>query len=251
MIQVKIFYAHNDLRNFSYLILDKNTGHSWIIDPFDEKPIVDYIKKEGLTLKGILNTHQHWDHIRGNSALQSIFKCEILSRNENQIKLDQHQLIKFVETPGHTSDHLAFYWQRGQDVLGLFSGDTLFNSGVGNCKGGGSVEALYETTNHLKKLSDDVILYPGHDYVLKNLLFAKSCEPENKEIDEALKMIRMTDTEQGIGWTLGQEKKVNPFLRLNSAEILDKVLDSKKLLDSGRTKERELFIKLRSLRDNW
>jgi hydroxyacylglutathione hydrolase len=251
MIQVKIFYAHNDLRNFSYLILDKKTGQSWVIDPYDETPIIDYIKKEGLTLTGILNTHQHWDHIRGNSALQSVYNCAILSRSENQVKLDQHQLIKFVDTPGHTKDHIAFYWQRGDCVLGLFSGDTLFNSGVGNCKGGGSVEALYETTNRLKKLSDDVVLYPGHDYVLKNLLFAKSCEPENKEIDEALKMIRDADTEIGIAWTLGQEKKVNPFFRLNSHEIQENIMDGEKALDRASSVERDLFIKLRSLRDNW
>jgi hydroxyacylglutathione hydrolase len=251
MIQVKIFYAHNDLRNFSYLILDKQTGHSWVIDPFDEKPIIDYIKKEGLTLSGILNTHQHWDHIRGNAALQATCNCAVISREQNKIQLDKHQLIKFVDTPGHTKDHVAFYWQRGDDVLGLFSGDTLFNSGVGNCRNGGSVEALYETTNHLKKLSDDVILYPGHDYVLKNLMFAKSCEPENVAIDEALKMIRDADTEQGIAWTLGQEKKVNPFFRLNSPEIQEKIIVDDMTLDSRTAVERELFRKLRSLRDNW
>jgi hydroxyacylglutathione hydrolase len=251
MIQVKIFYANNDLRNFSYLIIDKKTGHSWVIDPYDEKPIVDYIKKESLMLAGILNTHQHWDHIRGNSALQSTCNCPILTRQDNQILLDNHQLIKFVDTPGHTSDHIAFYWQKGQDVLGLFSGDTLFNSGVGNCKGGGSVSALFETTNRLKKLPDSVILYPGHDYVLKNLLFAKSCEPENKEIDEAIKMVNDADTEQGLAWTLGQEKKVNPFFRLNSSEIQENVLDGELLLDSRASIERDLFTKLRSLRDNW
>ncbi|MBA2405959.1 MAG: MBL fold metallo-hydrolase [Bdellovibrionales bacterium] len=251
MIQVKIFYAHNDLRNFSYLILDKNTGHSWVIDPYDEKPIIDYIKKESLTLSGILNTHHHWDHIRGNSALQTLFNCSVLTREENQVKVDSHHLIRFVDTPGHTKDHVAFYWQRGQDVLALFSGDTLFNSGVGNCKGGGSVEALYETTNRLKKLSDNVVLYPGHDYVLKNLLFAKSCEPENAEIDEALKMIRDADTEAGLAWTLGQEKKVNPFFRLNSAEMQEKIMQDEKELESEHALERNLFKKLRALRDNW
>ena len=246
MIQVKIFYAHNDLRNFSYLILDKDTGNSWVIDPFDEKPIIEYIKKESLTLTGILNTHQHWDHVRGNPALQTCFNCPVLTKEEHQIQLPDQHLIKFIQTPGHTKDHIAFSWQKGDDVLGLFSGDTLFNSGVGNCRGGGDVGDLYETTQHLKELPDEVILYPGHDYVLKNLQFAKSVEPENKEIDEALRLIQASSTEAGIEWTLGQEKRVNPFFRLNSLELREKVMHDQKLDD-----QKSLFVKLRSLRDNW
>ena len=242
MIQVKIFYAKNDLRNFSYLILDKDQGLSWVIDPFDEKPIIDYIKKEGLVLSGILNTHQHWDHIKGNSALQNLFNCSVLSRDTGLIQLDETQAIRFVDTPGHTMDHQAFFWQKDKHVQGLFSGDTLFNSGVGNCKNGGNVETLFKTTEHLKTLPDDVTLYPGHDYVLKNLMFAKSCEPENKDIDEALRFVRESDSEAGMEWTLGQEKKVNPFFRLDSAEIKDKM---------GLDEQTEIFKKLRALRDNW
>ena len=78
------------------------------------------------------------------------------------------------------------------------------------------------------------------------MMFAKSCEPENKDIDEALKFIRDADTESGIEWTLGQEKKVNPFFRLNSDEIRQKVMNDQNLQD-----QKNLFIKLRSLRDNW
>lgn len=247
MIQVKIFYAHNDLRNFSYLISDKSTGNSWVIDPFDEKPIIEYIKKESLTLTAILNTHHHWDHIKGNSGLQSVFNCSVLTKDNHQIELPDYQSIQFIETPGHAREHLAFSWQKGSEALALFSGDTLFNSGVGNCKSaGGSIDALFETTNHLKKLPDSMVLYPGHDYVLRNLLFAKSLEPENKEIDEALRLIKETNTEVGIQWTLGQEKKVNPFFRLNSLELRENVMHDQKELD-----QKTLFVKIRALRDNW
>lgn len=242
MIQVKIFYANNDLRNFSYLIQDQAQGISWVIDPFDDKPISDYIKKEGLGLSGILNTHQHWDHIKGNSALQNLFNCSSMSRETGLIPLNDTHSIKFLDTPGHTMDHQAFVLMEGTRPLGLFSGDTLFNSGVGNCKSGGNVDVLFTTTEQLKNLSDEVILYPGHDYVLKNLLFAKSCEPENKDIDEALKYVREADSESGLKWNLGQEKKVNPFFRLDSEEIKDKME-----LDEASA----IFKKLRSLRDNW
>jgi len=251
MIQVKIFYAKNDLRNFSYLILDKETGDSWVIDPFDEKPIVDYIRKEALTLNGIFNTHQHWDHIRGNASLQNLFNCSVLATKHTQIDLTGGHGIKFLETPGHTRDHLAFVWEKQNLPLGLFSGDTLFNSGVGNCQGGGNLDDLFETTNKLKQLEDSIVLYPGHDYVLRNLMFAKSCEPENKNIDEALKIVRDADTEKGLLWTLGQEKKVNPFFRLDSEEVRQKFIDEQMVLESEDMKERKLFKKLRSLRDKW
>lgn len=246
MIQVKIFYAHNELRNFSYLILDKDTGRSWVIDPFDEKPIIEYIKKESLTLTGILNTHKHWDHVQGNPGLQLCFNCPVLSETDQQIQLPDKHLIKFIRTPGHTKEHLAFSWQKGDTLLGLFSGDTLFNSGVGNCRGGGDVSDLFETTKRLRGLPDDVVLYPGHDYVLKNLQFAKSVEPENREIDEALKLVGASETEAGINWTLGQERKVNPFFRLNSLELREKVMH-----DQNSEDQKSLFVKLRSLRDNW
>lgn len=251
MIRVKIFYAHNDLRNFSYLIFDKDSGDAWVIDPFENRPIIDYIKKEGLVLRGILNTHQHWDHVRGNEELKSLFNCPVLSKSTAGIELDPHHQILFVDTPGHTMDHQAFYWQKDQKLLGLFSGDTLFNSGVGNCKGGGNVETLYTTTMKLKELPDDVILYPGHDYVLKNLMFAKACEPENKAIDEALRLIREADTEEGICWSMGQERKVNPFLRLNSEELRQKIGGKQMGLEREQEFERDLFKKLRSMRDVW
>lgn len=247
MIQVKIFYAQNELRNFSYLITDKDTGNCWVIDPFDEKPIIEYIKKESLTLVGILNTHHHWDHVKGNPGLKSVFDCSVFTRDDFQIKLQDNHLLRFIETPGHAKEHLAFAWEKDGEALALFSGDTLFNSGVGNCKSsGGDLDALFETTTKLNELPDNVVLYPGHDYVLNNLLFAKSCEPENKEIDDALKQVRAQDTTLGIEWTLGQEKKVNPFLRLNSLELREKVMHDQKQND-----QKNLFVTLRSLRDKW
>jgi hydroxyacylglutathione hydrolase len=114
-----------------------------------------------------------------------------------------------------------------------------------------NLDDLFETTNKLKQLEDSIVLYPGHDYVLRNLMFAKSCEPENKNIDEALKIVRDADTEEGLLWTLGQEKKVNPFFRLDSEEVRQKFIDEQMVLESEDMKERKLFKKLRSLRDKW
>jgi len=250
MIQVKNFFAFNDLRNFSYLIYDQNSGETWAIDPYHGQELVDYIKKESLILKGILNTHHHFDHIKGNEALRNAFKVDVHRLNELQIQLNQDHQIHIVDSPGHTEDHKVFLWKALDKFKGLFSGDTLFNAGVGNCKDHtGNVRTLYETTQKLLTLPDDVILYPGHDYIKKNLNFALQCEPENVFIKEALREVSSHQTEQGMKWTLGQEKKVNPFLRLDSIEIQENIIDKAKKIEHNV--EEELFIKLRSLRDNW
>jgi hydroxyacylglutathione hydrolase len=246
MILVKTFYAHNDLRNFTYLILDDQTGDSWVIDPYDANPIIDYIKKNALKLRGILNTHQHFDHIRGNAPLIEKFGSSVCKlKNSETIELSQNYSLETLDTPGHTMDHQVFIWKQNNNPLALFSGDTLFNSGVGNCKGGGDVNELYSTTHKLlKNLPAETLLYPGHDYRKRNLEFALNVEPKNKAIKERLLELKEVQTENLAPVTLAEEMKVNPFLRLDSQEIKENI--GEKVLNS-----KEVFIKLRDLRDHW
>lgn len=247
MILVKTFYAHNELRNYSYLILDNETGDAWVIDPYEANPIIDYIKKDGLKLKGILNTHQHFDHIRGNAPLIETFNASVCKlKNSETIKLSPSFTLDTLATPGHTMDHQVFIWKEDDKPLALFSGDTLFNSGVGNCRGGGDVNMLFKTTKKLiDTLPDSTLLYPGHDYRKRNLEFARTVEPDNKAVQESLQ--HFPDQEPGDlkPLTLGEEKQVNPFLRLESSELKENVLP-----EAGKD-ERELFIRLRQLRDQW
>src|SRR5690606_15204078 len=230
--------------NFSYLIFDDQTGDAWIIDPYEASPLIDYIKKKGLNLKGILNTHGHYDHIRGNEELIKAFQapvCEV--KNSSVIQLNGKFSIEGLFTPGHTMDHTVFLWKEGVDVRALFSGDTLFNSGVGNCKNGGDVNLLYETTLKLMRdIPKTAFLYPGHDYRRRNLEFALNVEPENKAIREELKRIEDFETEKLPASTLEDEFLVNPFFRLNSKEIQEELKTEN---------NKELFVKLRSLRDRW
>jgi hydroxyacylglutathione hydrolase len=252
MVLVKTFYAHNDLRNFSYLIYEKITGASWVIDPYDPHTIGDYIKKNGLVLKGILNTHQHSDHIRGNLLLSKTFSCPVLSLQvTDQIQLSPLHFIKVLNTPGHTLDHKAFLWIQNKEPLALFAGDTLFNAGVGNCKGGGDVDLLFQSTTSLKSLPSATLLYPGHDYKKRNLEFSLTLEPENKDILEGLRVIEGLSTENFVPVNLGEEMKVNPFFRLDSHEIRQNLKKKFKTLSRGTESDREFFRCLRELRDNW
>jgi hydroxyacylglutathione hydrolase len=246
MIQVKTFYAHNELRNYSYLLYDDETGESWAIDPFDSSPFIEFIKKNSLDLNGILNTHGHWDHVRGNDDLVATFKTSVTQmRSGEKISLSNGAVLETLDTPGHTLDHQVFILNNRNDPPGLFSGDTLFNAGVGNCRGGGDVNLLFETTKNLiDKLPTSTVLYPGHDYRFRNLEFAFKLEPDNKIIQDNLKLLKGVATESLPPVTLADEKMVNPFLRLESQELREN------LSQTGQN-EKEVFIKLRQLRDNW
>lgn len=253
MIQIKTFYAHNELRNFSYLIFDNASGKAWAIDPYDATPFIEYIKRNSLSLQGILNTHQHFDHIRGNAPLNKTFGSPIKKViNSEMILLDERHELEVLDTPGHTMDHQVFILKGQNSAPALFSGDTLFNAGVGNCGRGGDVNTLYETTRSLlQKLPDNTLLYPGHDYIQNNLSFAKTIEPENGEILNLLTQVKEQDVEDRRPVTLGVERKVNPFLRLDSAELRESFAKDLNTLEDKDNFERNLFRKIRSLRDNW
>ena len=156
----------------------------------------------------------------------------------------KEELYRYLLTRVSSSNHRT-------PNLSLFSGDSLFNAGVGNCHGGGDVSKLYESTCLLKDLDDSTLLYPGHDYRLKNLKFAQFVEPENKLIAEKLKELEDFQSENLPPVSLGEEKLVNPFLRLHSLEIRQKVQKETLGLFEKDLSERELFKCLRLMRDQW
>jgi hydroxyacylglutathione hydrolase len=56
--------------NYAYLVVDETNDLSIVIDPSESKPIIDYVEKNKLNLKFILNTHHHFDHVGGNKNLK-------------------------------------------------------------------------------------------------------------------------------------------------------------------------------------
>jgi len=184
---------------YTYLIASSKGREALIIDPVLEN-VNEYIKilKElDLKLVKVIDTHIHADHVTGASQLKDITKCstimgahtpaesvEIKVKDDEFIELDNLK-IRAMYTPGHTSDSYSFLMNKY-----LFSGDTLLINGTGRTdfQNGSSKDAYNSIFNRLLKLSEDTILYPGHDYNGKQ------------------------------SSTIGNEKKFNPRLQVNNVD---------------------------------
>lgn len=185
-----------------YVVADVSTKEACLIDPgSDPEPIKSYITGEGFTVKFIINTHGHYDHVGANASfrapifiheldaefltdpvknLSRVFTSGIVSpkagrllREGDMIKLGAHDL-KILHTPGHTPGSISVVTE------GMaFTGDALFAGSIGRSdfEYGDQDQLIRSITDKLLTLKDDTVIYPGHG------------EPS----------------------TIGEEKKSNPF----------------------------------------
>jgi hydroxyacylglutathione hydrolase len=137
------------------------------------------------------------------------------------------------------------------DAPALFCGDTLFNAGAGNCHQGGDPGLLYETFVHqLARLPDSTRVYPGHEYMLNNLAFTLDREPGNAEAASLLAAVKTQDPANARVTTLGEEKRVNTFFRLQKPEVMARIRE--RFPEVGEQPDaRTVFLKLRELRNSW
>ena len=154
-----------------------------------------------------------------------------------------------MDTPGHTMCHICL--RSHGDEPALFSGDTLFNAGAGNCHNGGNPEDLYATfVDQLARLPDGTRVYPGHDYIENNLRFTLAREPDNVAANEMLPRVSGQDPATARVTTLAEEKRINTFLRLTSASVIAKLREDFPDLPE-RPDAKTVFVKLRELRNRW
>lgn len=162
-----------NMQNFTYVLEDEETSQSIILDPsWDLDEIKRIIEKHNLTVKYIVNTHHHFDHTLGNEAMvketgakiiqyvTSALKHDISVSDGDKIKFGNSEL-RVLYTPGHSKDSMCLVGD-GK----IFSGDTLF---VGTCgrvdlPGGDARELYHSLVDTLRKLDDNLIMYPGHNY---------------------------------------------------------------------------------------
>ena len=192
-----------------YIVGCENTREAVVIDPGEDVDrILATLEQEDLSIKCILNTHGHFDHVGGNrqlkaatgaqllihqsdasmlgmiSATASSFRMALEDSPPPDAYLEDGMAIAFgtislqvISTPGHSPGGVSFY----SDGV-VFVGDTLFAGSIGRTDfPGGSFETLRQSIQErLFPLGDDVTVYTGH----------------------------------GPPTTIGQEKRFNPFVAL-------------------------------------
>ena len=204
------------MRNFSYLIGDRQTGDTLVVDPaYAANDLVDIIESDGMKLSGVLVTHHHPDHVGGSmmgfelkglaellerksvpvhvNSLEAEWVSRITDLPRSDLTAHEHGdkvnvgdvEIELLHTPGHTPGSQCFLLD-GR----LVAGDTLFLDGCGRTDfPGGDVDEMFRSLQQLAALPGDPTVFPGHWY---------SAEPSASlsEVKATNYVYRVSDLEQ-------------------------------------------------------
>lgn len=179
------------MRNFAYLIGDRETGDAVMVDPaYAAGDLLDTLEADGMALSGVLVTHHHPDHV-GGSMMGFELKglAELLERVSVPVHVNTHEAqwvsrvtgipmsdltthehgdrvdvgaidIELLHTPGHTPGSQCFLLD-GR----LVAGDTLFLDGCGRTDfPGGDVDEMFRSLQQLATLQGNPTVFPGHWY---------------------------------------------------------------------------------------
>ena len=261
---VERIWTGNAYRNYNYLVACAETGEALAIDPLDSDKCLSAAKARGWRITQLLNTHEHHDHTGGNAAVVAATGALVIAHHRagaripgmgrgvkagDVIKVGKTVELECLDTPGHTMCHICL--RAHGDTPALFSGDTLFNAGAGNCHNGGNVDALYSSfVDQIAKLPDDTRVYAGHDYIENNLKFTLAREPDNAAAAALLPKVSGQDPATARVTTLGEEKGFNSFMRLGSASLIATLREAFPELPA-QPDAKTVFTKLRELRNSW
>lgn len=236
--------------NYIWVLIQKN--RAIVVDPGDAAPVIDFFEREKLDLAAILLTHHHADHTGGVEKLKTYYSCPVYASNayathpiQKNVSLSiEDYACKVLAIPGHTLDHIAYY-----DEKNLFCGDTLFAAGCGRVFEGTNAQ-MYASLQTLLALPPTTKVYCGHEYTLKNLLFAQTVEPNNAMIKHKLEKIRLLREKNSITLpsTIEEENHTNPFLRCTQPSV---ILSAEKYAKRKLLTEVEVFASLRDWKNNF
>jgi hydroxyacylglutathione hydrolase len=216
--------------NYAYLVVQGR--HAAAVDPSQADPVLRALDEHELKLTEIWLTHHHWDHVGGIESL--IEECPIAHVRGSAYDASQGRIprqtdalsdgdsfefgdarVDILEIPGHTLGAIAFITEGN-----LFSGDTLFIAGCGRVFEG-TMEMMSASLTKLRSLPSDTRVWCGHEYTVNNLRFARTVEPDNAAIAEALEEAIATRETKGftVPGTLERELATNPFLRFDLPDV--------------------------------
>ncbi|RKX46200.1 MAG: hydroxyacylglutathione hydrolase [Verrucomicrobia bacterium] len=197
--------------NFVYLVC--RAGEAVLIDAGEAKPVFQAVEENDLRLQKILITHTHHDHIGGCREIQDRLGVQSVSPAVESSEFPVLGTVcRSISTPGHMAVHKSYYFP---ELNVLFTGDTLINGACGRLLGG-TAEQLFSSLRKICELPDETRIFGGHDYLVANMEFALSVEPGDEDVRARLELYR-TDPAAAIFATLAEEKKTNPFLRVDTA----------------------------------
>ncbi|MCG9736812.1 hydroxyacylglutathione hydrolase [Shewanella insulae] len=222
--------------NYIWLIQAEENHGLYVVDPGDAQAVLDYLKQHQIVLDGILITHHHGDHTGGIEQLQAMHdhKLTVYGPDNENIKGINHPIsgqtvsvkpekldgeAKIFHLPGHTLGHIAYLIDDH-----LFCGDTLFSAGCGRLFEGTPAQ-MHHSLKILAQLDDATLVYPAHEYTQANLAFALTVEEHNEAlVAHTAKVKQLRDQNlPSLPSSIGLEKQINPFLRVDQGAIRQKL----------------------------
>ncbi len=255
--------------NYTYLVIDPASNEAAVIDAPEAAPVIARVEKLGVRVTKLLSTHHHLDHSGANPDLAARFGVPVIGHVSDSARIpgftdgvnegDRVRVggleAEVVFIPAHTRGHVAYVFPGA-----VFSGDTLFAGGCGRLFEG-NPRMMHEALNvKLARLPDATRVYCGHEYTESNLRFALTLEPENPALVARMASVvaararaaadwhDATDAEMTVPSTIADERATNPFMRVDSPELLANV---RKLLPGTLADPVSVLGAVRALKDKF
>jgi hydroxyacylglutathione hydrolase len=242
--------------NYAYLIRDRATGETALVDVPEAAPILAELTARRWRLDKIFLTHHHHDHIQGTDelakatgaavygALADVHRLPPLTRalgEGDEVTLGE-TIGRVIDVSGHTQGHIAFVFPAAHLA---FTADSLMAGGCGRLFEG-SPATMWASLSKLAALPAQTLICSGHEYTASNLRFAATIEPENPALIDRISRVAAARAAgvPTVPSLLSEELATNPFLRANLPHI-------KVSLGLSDATDAALFAEIRARKDRF